>query len=574
MFGFVIIINKNCQPVRNTEVIWKKTMDFQPTYTLRSKNTDHIFVEQKTQNHFINDKLWLDNDKFFFMSEGLISNLDQLCSQNLVKNYEDLIYKLYQKKNFFNDFKGNFAGYIYDKETNTHQIFNNHTATKKVFYFNNDEYLICSTDLFSLTSKLKDLSIGYQLNVEASYMLLTNGFMLDNTTLIDEIKQIRAGEYLCLSKNRLVSDFYFHLNNIELNKDSRKETIHQLDDLFKKAVHYEYKLDEKYNFTGVTTLSGGLDSRMTAMISHQLGYHQQTFINFSEPGYADEIIAKQIAGDLNVKLLKFHLSAKGLTAIDDVVKINDGLNLYSGSGHSFEALRNYAIENVGLVHTGMIGDAVLGSFVSSPQENRPDFKSGTYSKALLNKAQPILEAYCSNYKNEEIYKFYNRAFLGANNGFLFFDLIGESSSPFLEPDFLSYAFSMPYEFKYKEKIYVEWIKTCHPEIAKYTWEAIGGKPTNSSLKRKIFRIKRAVIKRLPMQTIWKHNMNPEQLWYDKNPEVQISLNKYYQSNLVLLDSYPELQADVISLYVKGNITEKTQALTLLAAMKLLFLYEY
>jgi hypothetical protein len=123
---------------------------------------------------------------------------------------------------------------------------------------------------------------------------------------------------------------------------------------------------------------------------------------------------------------------------------------------------------------------------------------------------------------------------------------------------------------YKENIYIKWIKTLHPDIASFTWENIGGKPTNNRVLRKYYRYKRAIVKRLPIKTIWKNNMNPEQLWYDKNMDVRTTLDHYYTNHIDLLNDYTELRDDVIELYKSGNITEKTQALTLLSAYKLLF----
>lgn len=571
MLGFAIFISKNQNADDETpSFIWKSTFSFQEEYLLRNKILCKCFVEQKTAKKFLQNKLWIDNSEYFIVTEGVITNLNELCSKYHVKDYEELIHSICLNKCFFKEFKGNFAGYIFLKNKNSHILFNNHTASKKIFYFEHEHFFIFSTDLYTLCQKLEEKKIKRTLNPEAAYLLLTSGFMHENLTLVDQVYQLRAGEYLEVNNYKIKSGFYFHLNNIGVNTDKKNDIIDNLDIKFRHAINFEFSQDKLNQFTGITTLSGGLDSRMTAMIAYKNNFKNQIFINFSEKGYADDIIASWISKDLNVKLDKYSLTANGLKAIEDVVKVNDGLNLYSGSGHSFEAIRNYKISNVGFIHTGMIGDAVLGSFLTSKSETKPTLQSGLYSTKLFRKVKPTLEKYITNYKNEEVYKFYNRAFLGANNGFLFFDLIGESSSPFLESDFLSYAYSIPLEYKYKERIYIDWIKSKHPDIAKYTWESIGGKPTNNELIRHYYRYKRAIVKRMPIDTMWKNNMNPEQLWYDANPDIKLYLDNYFSENNCRLEAYPELRADIMYLYKKGNITEKTQVLTLLAALKLLF----
>jgi len=217
-----------------------------------------------------------------------------------------------------------------------------------------------------------------------------------------------------------------------------------------------------------------------------------------------------------------------------------------------------------------LGKTYLVIYLNLTSENKPRLTDGLYSKGLFQKVQHVLEKSIGNYPNEELYKFYNRAFLGANNGFLYFDLVGETSSPFLHPEFISYAYSIPRNFKFKENIYIEWIKKLHPEFAKFTWESIGGKPTNNDLLRQYYKYKRAIIKRLPLKSMWKNNMNPEQLWYDNNALVKKTLDDYFAININLVDGESELKKDLILLYQTGNITEKTQTLTLLGAIKLLF----
>ena len=53
----------------------------------------------------------------------------------------------------------------------------------------------------------------------------------------------------------------------------------------------------EYGYNHICSLSGGLDSRMTAIVAHEMGYDQQLNITFSQSDYLDETIAKQIASD-------------------------------------------------------------------------------------------------------------------------------------------------------------------------------------------------------------------------------------------------------------------------------------
>lgn len=572
MNGFIIIISTQNNKAVKIPVVWKQPFDFQSSFVHRKWKGDNYQIEQFTSTKFINEKLRIETNDFLCVTEGIIHNLNDLFKQHRVKDAESLITKYYKERNstFFSEFEGNYTGFFYDKLTKIWTAFNNKTGMKKVYYFQNSEYIIFSTDLKTLTQSLKTLDISYTLNEKSAYLLLTSGFMHENLTLINEIRQLRAGEYCQLTNGNLKFDSYFNLRNISTTNDSKRTIIEQLDILFKTAIKLEFKIDKDNNYRHLTTLSGGLDSRMTALIAYKLGYQDQALLNFSQKGYADEIIAKQIAKAYKMELKQLELNAQSLVAIDDVVFVNDGLTLYTGCSHAFSALKQIQFPESGIIHTGMIGDAVMGSFVSKILEKKPTISEGLYSYTLLNKVESYLKESISNYPSEELYKFYNRAFLGANNGFLYYDLIGESSSPFLNSAFLSYAYSIPRRYKYKENIYVEWIKTLHPDIANFTWESIGGKPTKNQFLRMYYRYKRAFVKRLPIISMWKNNMNPEQLWYDNNENVRKTLDSYYSSHIELLNDYKGLRNDVIELYKTGNITEKTQVLTLLSACKLLF----
>ena len=571
MNGFIVIISTKNKPI-DIPIYWKQPFNFQSPFFHRKCKGQNFQIEQYSSIKFENEKLWLNTVDFFCATEGIIHNIKDLCIQSGVLDAKSLIQKYYSENNklFFNQFEGNYTGFFYNKRDNTWLTFNNKTGMKKLFYFHNKNFLIFATDLKTLIQSLKELNISYSLNEEGAYFLLSSGFMHENLTLINEVKQLRAGEYFHFIDGNLIVDSYFNLRDITETNLSKNLIIKQLDFLFKEAVRLEFDVDIANNYRHLTTLSGGLDSRMTTLIANKMGYENQILLNFSEKAYADEIIAKQIAKDYKMEIIQLELNAKSLANINEVVLVNDGLTLYSACSHAYSALKQVNNVNTGILHTGMIGDAVMGSFVSKVKETRPNITDGLYSKKIINKVGSLLNKSISNYHSEELYKFYNRAFMGANNGFQYYDLISESSSPFLNSNFLSFAYSIPRKYKFKENIYIEWIKTLHPDIANFTWESIGGKPTNNEYLRFYYRYKRALVKRLPIKTMWKNNMNPEQLWYDNNKNIQITLDSYFAEHIELLNDYKELRDDAIGLYNTGNITEKTQVLTLLSAYKLLF----
>lgn len=553
MAGF--IIHKCNKKSTIADFHWLETQLHSIDETDIQDEYDKIHYQHIYRNDFQQERLNVCNENYLLIGKGLVSNLSQLPENH------------YQEKQFFKNYKGHFCGLLYDKTNQELIVFNNQSGTQKVFYFQNDEHLLVSTDLYPLIMSLHQLSVKIEINENAAYLLTSSGYMHEDFTLFNEIKQIRAGEFLSYKNNELKVESYFNLKQIMPIEISYSDAIEQLDEKFRKAVDLEFSLDKKYGYKSYTTLSGGLDSRMVALIAYESGYKDQVIVNFSKPKYADEVIAKRIAKDYNLEFIQIPLGPEVMLNLEKVVEINGGQTIYTGAAHVYRAMAQLKDKNSGIIHTGNIGDAVLGSFISSVTITKPNIDNGLYSKAS-QQAISILKESASKYETEELYKFYNRAFSGANNGFLYYDLAGESSSPFLEPEFLSFAFSLPREYKLDSKIYIDWIKQKHPVIAEYIWEAIGSKPTNDKMLRFIYRLKRAVVKRLPLQTMWKNNMNPEQEWFEKDNDLNFFINDYFNQNIGILNQYPILQRDLKKKFSERDINSKAQVVTLLASLNL------
>jgi asparagine synthase (glutamine-hydrolysing) len=549
---------------------WKPLFDFQQEHVLRSVKQSDYYAEQFTPDRFQYHKFFIDEDDYLLITEGIITNLKELYKHYQCTSGSELFRMMSQTDpQFFSQLHGNFAGYYLHKPSGKILTFNNQTGTRKLFYYKDNDYLVISTDLGVLATTMSGLSKSISLDTKAAWMLLSYGFMLEDYTLLNEVKQIIAGQFIYFEKQQLIKQHYFHLTSIQRKKSSSKEIIQQLESCFQLAVKEEYSIDKEYGYNSTATLSGGLDSRMTVLMAEQLGYKQQ-LINFSQKGYADEVIANEIAVAYQLRLDTVELTETSLIAIDEIIRINDGMSVYTGAGHVLQALRKLNYPNRGILHTGMLGDAILGSYLTAPHDTTPGIHSGAYSQRIPHDALPLFTSIAKKYPSEELFKFYNRAFQGINNGFLFLNLFSESLSPFMHPDFLKLALSIPHSYTYKERIYIDWIRKLHPEWAEFSWENIGGKPTNNHCWRFLYRAKRAFIKRLPIASMWKHSMTPEQNWYNQSERVRTTLDTYYNQHI----EHPILQASLKSelqqLYSTGSITEKAQVITLLGAIKHLF----
>ena len=140
--------------------------------------------------------------------------------------------------------------------------------------------------------------IAYSLSIESAYLLLTYGYMLDNRTLCNKIFKITPGCYLVIEDDKIEEKRYCLLSNEPDYSLSERDAIELYDSEFRRAVKLQFEKDREYNYKHLVALSGGLDSRMTTWVAHELGYTEQLNFTFSQSDYWDEVVPKQIARDI------------------------------------------------------------------------------------------------------------------------------------------------------------------------------------------------------------------------------------------------------------------------------------
>jgi len=518
----------------------------------QQENREHLLVEEisrtdyyvgrRTLKKFLHDKPFYDDDKYFLTVEGVVLNRQAFIEQLNAVNFVNAIISAYENGNetFFKDFRGSFSGIFYDKAKSLWIIYTNHIGDKQVFYTQTTDSVVVGSEPGFVFEYCKRAGISLSLDEEAAYMLLTHGFFIENQTICNEIKKITAGHYLKIQNGEIKEIQYHRFKNQPDYTKSLDEWIDGIDYHFRKAVQLQFEKDVEYNYKHITTLSGGLDSRMTVWIAHELGFTEQLNTTFSQSNYLDEVIAKHIATDLEHEwLFKALDHGNFIKNVEQITQITYGGGAYIGLAHGKSLYDLVNFEKFGLVHTGQIGDAIIGTFYSSGKQDTPfSIGDGANSLALIDKLKNYKFKY--QYDNQEIYKLYTRAFNGANQGLLIFQESTESCSPFTDVDFIEFAYSIPVEYRYKHKIYIDWILSKYPKASKYPWERIARiiEPVKSvesikflgkSLPRKrIVQWVKAVIERRILNKIVpakekkldaRRSMNPIDLWLSNNPSL-------------------------------------------------------
>ncbi len=524
-----------------------------------------------SNDKFQNDKLFSESNNFILGLDGVILNLKELKNAYQITSLETLLLHLYEKyqTKMPDRLAGEFCGFIFDKNKEKLFVFTNHTGSRKLYYGHWNDTLIVASELESISNFYKASNVSAKLNRYAAYVLLTFGGMLGNDTLIKGVKRLTGGEYLLAQHSKTEIDKYKDYNKVALSKNSEDQIIADLDSTFKTALIQQLEKDREYNYQHIATLSGGLDSRMTVMLAHKMGYSIDSFC-FSQSGYHDEIIARKIAKDMGKELTFIPLdTAAHLFDFDENLKAYDGLNFYLNSAHFAYGLKQLDLQKYGLIHTGMIGDGLLGSVLSQPRTVPPKVESKLISDMLYFKIEKEVNDFAKNYTAEDPFYLYNRMLNVTIAGTYVCTPYSYHATPFMHPQFLELSLSIPPEIKFKQSIYLKWINQYHPEVTRYKWERTGMRP-NAQWKMEWSRYTKKLEQLFYRFTSQGHklSMTPYAHWYASNPKVKPFFNELFENKKQVLARDPELAADTAALFTEGNVPERSMVLTLLGAIEL------
>ncbi|MEK4604536.1 MULTISPECIES: asparagine synthase-related protein [Bacillus] len=537
---------------------------------------ESFYLARFVNNKFLNDKVFFENDKYIVITDGVLLNSTFLKEKYHKESISELLIEMYEQcgETFFEQIRGSYSCILYNKEADNWLIYTDHLGDKKVYYKNSYQGFFFGSRIYELT---KILDEG-RLDNDSCLCMLTLGYMVDDRTMVKDVKRLLPGHYVKINKGIVEVHRYFNLNNTPREDKSEEAIIEEMDSLFREAIRLQFEKDREYGYKHIASLSGGLDSRMVNFVAHDLGYKDILNYTFSQSNYLDEKIAKDIASDLNHEFIFKSLDdAKFLFDLEDILKINGGTSIYYGVAHSKNNLEKLNFKNYGMVHTGQLGDVVIGSFLKESNYNQPiDLTSYVYSTRYKDKLNTIDK---KEYPDDEIFKMYNRGFNFALNGNLAFQEFTESMSPFCDVDFLQYCMNIPLKYRVGHNLYFKWIIKKYPKAAEYIYESIKAKITTPKvyIRSKDFFIRgtNKVLRKLNLPTLYGYNtkngMNPFDYWYRTNSELKEFIDSYYKQNIKLLDKLNEKELKVMceNLYNNGITVEKLQVLTVLATVKLI-----
>ena len=524
------------------------------------------------------DDVYLQTEHFDFLLEGVLLNKKKLLTEYALKDFETLIRELYtqKKQGLIKEFEGEFRGFIWNKKEAKLYVFTNPTSTQRVFYsqFNNEIFI--DTSLVRLNKTLVRSGIRTKPDLESIYQFLCFSNLPESKTPIENISKLLDGHYVEINCTdvTLTEKEYFNLVGTPLFKGTKAAAVDQIHEIFAQSVIMEYQKDTELGKNHLALLSGGLDSRVAMFYAIKNNEVPGNALCFSQSGYFDHTISEKIAEDFGIHYEFIPLDGGNfLKKIDELTEISEGMVFYTGGIHVKHAVEKMQYENFALFHSGQIGDGVLGGFNTEPKRKKPSNFKMVVNHHFLPEVKKSLDDILKNYETEELFLLrnvaYNRTVLGAH----VFQEKRYQTSPFMTRDFLKLAISLPEEWKFSHRFYIDWINTHCKEATNYRWERTLMKPNahwktvfGDQFMKRGFKILNEKILKTPKHS----SMYPYQFYFDNDPEIQKYYQKYFDENLYRIENFPELYNDVKELFAVGNFHEKSQAVNILSIFKLYF----
>lgn len=532
------------------------------------------FIDNRLHKFKNDEILMVKGDKIVFL-DGHVDNKAEICSMHNGLIWEDAFISEFEEHNT-SRLRGGFTGFTYSN--GSYRLFSDHVGNRALYYYAEKNKVVISTKLFFITDVLKKNGIRLNVDEQAVRYLISLGFIPDDSTICSNIKRVCPGDYVDINDTGKVSiTNYYRPDNTNINSNMTvSDAIDGLDYFFRQAISREYEKDVEYGYRHLVDLSGGLDSRMVSWVAHEMGYEDQINITFCKKDYIDLKIAQEISLDLRHKFI--YMPLDDFKWFEDY-EINTAMLNASvpyaaatGTRHILDIVKGL---NCGIEHTGMVGDAIIGTFYKDKSYNysEPTGDENAYSTLLKYKVpQDVL----NRFANREQYSIYTRGLLCAQSSYMLRQNYFENSSPFLDVDFLDFILSVPFEHRANHKLYLKWILAKYPKAAEYGWEKWhGARPTERSRKfeKKLYQLGYSMDDMITK--LLKGNsevgMNPIDYWFTMYADTAASTNNFFEDCWESIEGIltEGLGKDMYNMYYNGNAGEKMQVITACAGMLLL-----
>ena len=523
-------------------------------------------------NKYQDDKIFLETNSHIIVLDGVILNKTALMKRAESESWAQTVQKLiFEKKTFFEDFRGSFSGAVYEKTKDEWTVFVDQLNSHLVLKYSDGENTAFGSQMNYMSAWMKLNGIARELDPIWQEDILTHGYMLDVHTEISGVERLFPGSWTVCSQTGFGPEMiYYRATKKKQHQVSVQSAIETLDKAFDNAIYRVLNKDIEYGYKTLVDVSGGLDSRMIIGSAYKQAPGQIFCINYAQNGSDDQTIAKKVMNTLGAQGMFFPMDqGRCLLDIDDLVMMNQGLSYYSGITGGKLVLQFIDRMEFGAELFGVLGDVYEGAMISQDMRSEPDW---TLERFVESTHCAKKRKYCTarrEYEDNELLWFYIRGIFAGMNTALIRQNFCEAITPFGDIEFMEVCFSLPDDMRVREHIYRRWMLQKYPKMAKITYAATGLPVMICDRVEKILMLPRRLYRKIYRRLFngkapWE--MNPMDTWY-KRPEIYQYINQYFNENVDVLKDHPEFKKQVEIQFKNGRMHEKARALTAISAVK-------
>jgi asparagine synthetase B (glutamine-hydrolysing) len=350
-----------------------------------------------------------------------------------------------------------------------------------------------------------------------------------------------------------------------------------LESVLREALRTSLAGADDSRYKPLFTLSGGLDSRAVCALARDLGISPLVTWNLAEPGSIEQRLAAQAAEVLQAQhhSLAYDKGYWIINLIDAAVEAGDGMHHFIDSARMLYALPGFHERGFGVLHTGMSGDFLFGSFLTAedldekiPTTTRADLLDGITHRlcmglwrglellqdeagdraAFVSAVRASLDATLDEFHGDgrsralEMWNLRNRQVRGIFGYYRGAEAYMEYSSPFYDPEVFRFAFQLPLADRCHERLYLKVLKEqiLPRELAEIPWAKTGMPIVEeasllTSLRRVLLQLRKRVLRPLSGEVWRRSSANPYHYWFWKNKD----LRHHVRDQLVEID-HPEI----------------------------------
>lgn len=259
---------------------------------------------------------------------------------------------------FLNKIEGMFSIIALNIIDNVVYIYRDYPGIKPLYYYNNKDFIVFSSEFPTLVKFLQKENIPTELSKDTllEYLIYRNT-IIEPYTLVENIKKVSPGQLLKYDIEKL------ELSDTSLNISAQKNEKSNLDNIFNQAIKDNIQIDQKMGML----LSGGVDSSTVLAKSLEYGAEIEAFTlrysDFQNSTFSEIPFSEFVCNYLNVNLNKIILNEEDfISLIPESIGEQDGNSMdptiiaYNKIG---EVVRS---KNIKTVLSGTGSDEIFGSY--------------------------------------------------------------------------------------------------------------------------------------------------------------------------------------------------------------------